>query len=100
MIDSLITNAEEEASKPKATSDEASGMKFEFAQMWETTNPVEDSDDVNADFWAKMIANAQDEKEKLAAREEEESGRGAKRRAKAMVVRRYSYYCPRANSRN
>jgi len=100
VIDSLITNAEEEASKPKATSDEASGMKFEFAQMWETTNPVEDSDDVNADFWAKMIANAQDEKEKLAAREEEESGRGAKRRAKAMVVRRYSYYCPRANSRN
>ncbi len=98
MIDSLITNAEEEASKPKAATDETSAMKFEFAQMWETTNPVEDSEEANADFWAKMIANAQDEKEKLAAQEEEESGRGAKRKAKAVVVRRYSSYFARANS--
>lgn len=82
----MITNAEEEASKPKAVSEEASAMKFEFAQMWETTTPMEEDGDVDTDFWAKMISAAQEEKERQAALAEEESGRGAKRKARAAVV--------------
>jgi len=67
---------------------EASGLTFEFAQIWENSNQAEENNDAEVDtgFWAQMIARAQEEKEQVAAQEAAESGRGAKRRAKAAVV--------------
>ena len=83
----MIENAIHEASKPKETVAESSGLTFEFAQIWESSNQAEEGKElVDTDFWAKMIAQAQEEKEKMAAQEVAESGRGAKRRAKAAVV--------------
>jgi chromodomain-helicase-DNA-binding protein 4 len=87
-IDLMIGNAIQEASKPKETVTESSGLTFEFAQIWESSKQAEEGNEleVDTDFWAKMIAQAQEEKERTAAQEVAESGRGAKRRAKAAVV--------------
>jgi chromodomain-helicase-DNA-binding protein 4 len=99
-IDLMIENAIQEASKPKETVTEASGLTFEFAQIWESSNPAEEGNEleVDSDFWAKMIAQAQEEKEKMAAQEVAESGRGAKRRAKAAVVCKVTLACSLINS--
>lgn len=70
-------------------------MKFEFAQMWETSNPADEEGEGDTDFWAKMIAEAQDEKERLAAEEGENMGRGARRRAAkvaAVGLPLYTYF--------
>jgi hypothetical protein len=84
----MIENAIQEASKPKETIAESSVLTFEFAKIWESSNQEEEGNEieVDTDFWAKMMAQAQEEKERLAAQEVAESGRGAKRRAKAAVV--------------
>lgn len=89
MIESLIDDAEVEAAKAKDEKTESAGLTFEFAQIWENTNQAgdnEEANDVDVDFWAQMIAKAQEEKEKAAAQEVAASGRGAQRKAKAIVV--------------
>lgn len=88
-VESLIQEAEIEAAKAKDTKTESTGMTFEFAQIWENSNQTganEDAGEVDKDFWTQMIAKAQEEKEKAAAQEVAATGRGAQRRAKAIVV--------------
>lgn len=87
-VDQLIENAIREASKPKSDIPESSGLSFEFAQIWESSTPMDEGNELegDGDFWSKMIAKAQEEKEKIAAQEVAKSGRGAQRRAKAAVV--------------
>jgi hypothetical protein len=84
----LIDNAEQEAAKPRESGSESSGMTFEYAQIWESSNAAlnDNEGDMDTDFWSKMIEQAQTEKEKKAAEEAAESGRGAQRRAKTAVV--------------
>lgn len=85
----MIENAIQEASKPREIVAEASGMTFEFAQIWESSGTADNGNEPeeDTDFWAKMMEQAQEERERLAAQEVAESGRGAKRKAKAAVVR-------------
>lgn len=90
MVQSVIDDAEAEAAKAIDAKTESAGLTFEFAQIWENSNQTGDSGEasgVDVDFWAQMIAKAQEEKEKAAAQEVAATGRGAQRKAKAIVVR-------------
>lgn len=87
-VNMMIENAIKEASKPREEVTEASGLTFEFAQIWESSGPAtnENEPEVDMDFWAKKMELAQKERERVAAQEVAESGRGVKRKARAAVT--------------
>ncbi|KAG8855985.1 hypothetical protein FRB91_001375 [Serendipita sp. 411] len=86
-IDALIEGAEKEAAMRKESTTESSGMTFEFAQIWEKTDPQDEAGNtaIETDFWAQKISQIQSQKEKEAAQEVADSGRGGRRAAKAAV---------------
>jgi hypothetical protein len=95
MVESLIDDAEAEAAKATGAATDPGGLTFEFARIWENSNQAEENEKdsgVDTDFWAQMIAKAQEEKEKAAAQEVAASGRGALRKAKAIVVRHRRHF--------
>ncbi|EUC66765.1 chromatin remodeling factor mit1, putative [Rhizoctonia solani AG-3 Rhs1AP] len=81
-VEELIIRAETEKIEEKKS--ESSGMKFDFAQVWNrqgNTEVGEDNQDAGADedFWAGVIKRAAEEKEKKRA--QVLMGRGARKRA-------------------
>ncbi|KAG8699310.1 hypothetical protein FRC08_005380 [Ceratobasidium sp. 394] len=83
-IEQLITRAETEKVEEKKSTE--SGMKFDFAQVWDrakgtTTDIPEGDQDTGADddFWASVIKRAAEEKAQKRA--QELTGRGARKRA-------------------
>ncbi|KAH7344948.1 SNF2 family N-terminal domain-containing protein [Rhizoctonia solani] len=81
-VEELIIRAETEKIEEKQN--EGSGMKFDFAQVWNrqgANTEVGANQDIGADddFWAGVIKRAEEEKEKKRA--QVLMGRGARRRA-------------------
>ncbi|CAE6358604.1 unnamed protein product [Rhizoctonia solani] len=82
-VEELIIRAETEKIEERQT--ESSGMKFDFAQVWNrqgaNTEIGEDNQDAGGDddFWASVIKRAAEEKEKKRA--QVLMGRGARKRA-------------------
>ncbi|KAG8747869.1 hypothetical protein FRC10_010488 [Ceratobasidium sp. 414] len=83
-IEQLVTRAETEKVEEKRSTE--SGMKFDFAQVWDrakgtTTHIPEDDQGAGADddFWAGVIKRAAEEKAQKRA--QELTGRGARKRA-------------------
>ncbi|KAG9121858.1 hypothetical protein FRC07_002007, partial [Ceratobasidium sp. 392] len=83
-VEQLITRAETEKVEEKKSAE--SGMKFDFAQVWDrakgTTTDIPDNDQndgADDDFWAGVIKRAAEEKAQKRA--QELTGRGARKRA-------------------
>lgn len=86
-VDELITRVEE---TEEASENEAKGMTFGFAKIWEASKAAEDENteaegaappnEEDAGFWDKIVQRAAVEK----AREEEAMGRGAQRNRKRV----------------
>jgi hypothetical protein len=86
-VEDLIIRAETEKIEEKQNG-EGSGMKFDFAQVWNrqgsNTEVGQDTQEVAADddFWADVIKRAAEEKEKKRA--QVLMGRGARKRGVAV----------------
>lgn len=87
-IQNLIERTEQAAATTESLTSE-SGLKFDFAKIWEPTRGsleevTEDAGQIQGDddFWAKLLEQSKQKEEE----ENEKMGRGARRKAAAAVT--------------